>query len=144
MEEVVISMNTVHHYEGESDSMDFTTDGYYSFDGGRATIEYYESEVTGMPGTKTTVNITPEQVIVDRVGQINSKMIFRTDRREKFQYETPYGMANLGIDTRRMSHRFTPDGGELNMEFILNMEHAVVTRNNFQIKVKKIGENLNG
>lgn len=144
MEEVVIAMNSVHRYGQDSDDLNFTTDGLYSFDGGNAQIVYYESEVTGMPGTRTTLHISPEQVKIDREGQICSSMIFRTDKREQFQYETPYGMATLGVDTRRLAQHFTPEGGELNLEFVLDMEHAVVTQNDLQIKVYKIGDTLNG
>lgn len=141
MRDVVISIRSTHRVAGEEpDQIEFSTDGIYRHDGEKSHIMYYESEVTGLQGTKTSVDITPEKVTVTRKGLIQSEMIFEEGGHTSFQYGTPYGFATLGVDTRRITHHFTPEGGEMTLDFVLNMEHAVVTQNTFEITVKKIGE----
>ena len=41
-------------------------------------------------------------------------------------------------------HRFDENGGRVEIDYVVDMEHAVVTRNKFQITVKQMGEVSNG
>ena len=97
-----------------------------------------------MEGTRTSVIVSPQQVVVDRDGLITSRMIFQEGEKNSLLYNTPYGTATMGIDTRKIEQRFDEDGGELEIDYVVDMEHAVVTRNIFQISVKQMGEQCNG
>ena len=145
MKDVIISINSIHSYgRDEEDKLEFTTDGYYFYEDGTGCLSYMESEVTGMEGTRTSVIVSPQQVVVDRDGLITSRMIFQEGEKNSLLYNTPYGTATMGIDTRRIEQRFDEDGGELEIDYVVDMEHAVVTRNIFQISVKQMGEQCNG
>lgn len=148
MKEVVISIHSVHALDrDEEDTMDFTTDGLYSYDRGVGTLSYFESEVTGLEGTCTSVLVKPDEIVVDRDGSMKSRMVFREGSRNDFVYNTPYGSAAMGVDTRRITKSFNENGGSMEIDYILNMEHVVVTRNRFQLNVteiKKDGGQLNG
>jgi len=139
--EVLIDIQSVHAYDCEdADSLAFSTDGLYRYENGVGHLRYWESEVTGLPGTQTRVRISPEGVIVDRVGTVNSRMEFREGLRNLFPYETPYGQATLGMDTRHIRSRFNEHGGDMELDYVLNLEHAVAIRNKFRIKVTEPGE----
>lgn len=147
MKDVVINIHTVHGYDldGEEETLDFTTDGVYSFGEGHIKLGYMESEVTGMPGTRTSVEVTPEEIIVSRDGYITSRMEFKEGERNTFLYNTPYGTATMGVDTRRISQSFNENGGSAEIEYVVDMEHTVAVRNRFYIKVtEQIGEKING
>ena len=145
MKDVIISINSIHSYgRDEEDKLEFTTDGYYFYEDGTGCLSYMESEVTGMEGTRTSVIVSPQQVVVDRDGLITSRMIFQEGEKNSLLYNTPYGTATMGIDTRKIEQRFDEDGGELEIDYVVDMEHAVVTRNIFQISVKQMGEQCNG
>ena len=138
MKDVVISINSIHRVEdGESDRIDFTTDGKYRFEDGTGYLSYMESEVTGLPGTRTSVEIRPDEVIVDRTGSITSRMVFRRGEKNRFQYETPYGMATLGMSTQRIRHDIGAKGGSVEIDYVLDVEHAVVERNRFCLNVRE-------
>lgn len=138
--EVLIDIHSIHAYDSEDrDSLDFTTDGLYQYENGVGRLRYWESEVTGMPGTQTRVEISPEGVIVDRVGTVNSRMEFREGLKNVFPYETPYGLATMGMDTRRIHSRFNEHGGNMELDYVLNLEHMVVIRNKFRIEVMEPG-----
>ena len=136
MKDGVISIRSMHGCGGEDeDTIDFTTDGLYCFDGETACLTYLETEVTGMEGTRTSVMVMPDKVVVDRDGGIMSRMIFREGEKNSFLYDTPVGSATLCMNTRGIHHRFDEHGGDMEIDYVLDMEHAFVTRNRFRMTV---------
>ena len=140
MKEVVISIRSVQDYDDEkSQSFEFTTDGLYSFENGVGRLTYYESEVSGLPGTRTTMSISPEEIVLNREGFLTSCMVFREGKKNAVMYDTPYGTAKMGIDTRRIRQSFDEKGGNMELNYILDIEHAVVGKNKLELNVKEIG-----
>lgn len=136
LKDVWISINSIHSYDqADEDSLEFSTDGHYYFDGENGCLTYMESEVTGLEGTRTSVIVMPDQVVVDRDGMITSRMIFREGLRDAFQYTTPFGAATMGVDTRRIRKHMDENGGNVEIDYVVDMEHAVAARNRFQITV---------
>ena len=148
MKDVVISIRTVHSCDtDEEDFLDFTTDGLYTYDGEVGCLSYLETEVTGMEGTRTSVIVMPDQVAVDRDGLITSRMIFKEGDKTSFLYDTPYGTATMNISTRRIDSSLDGHGGLVEIDYVVDMEHTVVTKNRFRLEIteqKQIGENQNG
>ncbi len=143
LKDVWISINSIHSYDqDDEDSLEFSTDGHYYYDGENGCLTYMESDVTGLEGTRTSVIVMPDQVVVDRDGMITSRMIFREGVRDAFQYATPFGSATMGIDTRRISHRMDENGGRVEIDYVVDMEHAVAARNRFQITVTEKKEHV--
>ena len=76
MKDVVIYIRTLFGTDGEEqDSIDFTTDGLYTYDGDTACLTYLETDVTGMEGTRTSVMVMPDKVVVDRDGTVTSPAV---------------------------------------------------------------------
>ena len=124
----------------EEDTLVFNTAGHYFFDDGVGVLSYQESELTGLEGTRTSVMVMPNQVVVDRDGTVKSRMVFREGSKDSFLYSTPFGQATLGVDTRRIRGSMDERGGQIEIDYVVDMEHAVVTRNRFQITVRQRGE----
>lgn len=139
MKEVVISINSIHDYGNrDEDGLEFTTDGLYSHDGGQSLICYYESDVTGLAGTRTKVSVTEEEIVVDREGSVTGRMVFRKGQRSSFLYDTPYGMATLGVDTRNIAHEFGENGGSLQIDYVVDVAHTVAAKNRFMMNVREL------
>lgn len=146
--DVVISIRSLHDCgQEEEDSIDFSTDGKYSLEGDVALMSYMESPVTGLDGTLTSVMVTGDRVVVDRSGVVTSRMVFREGEKNHFLYDTPVGSALLGMNTRSIRHSFNEHGGNMEIDYVLDVEHSVVSRNRFYITVteqKHTGEVRNG
>ena len=119
MKDVVIYIRSLYGCdEKDEEAIDFSTDGLYTYDGSTACLTYLETEVTGMEGTRTSVVVTPEKVVVDRDGTVTS----------------------------RLRQRFNEHGGQVEIDYVLDMEHAFASRNRFRLTVKEqeTGDRSNG
>ena len=141
LQDVWISFHSVNGCDDEEpDSLDFSTDGQYLYHGGEGRLSYWESEVTGLEGTHTSVTIRPDEIVVDREGLVKSHMIFKEGSKSSFLYTTPFGQATMGVDTRRIHRSVDERGGQVEIDYVVDMEHAVVARNKFQITIRQLGE----
>lgn len=137
LRDAIIHMHSVHGYDNESpDSMDFSTDGYYSYEDNVGCLTYMESEVTGMEGTRTSVFVMPDRVVVDRDGSITSRMEFVEGEKSRFLYNTPFGEAVMGIRTGKIENNIGENGGKVMIDYVVDMNHVVATRNRFSIEVR--------
>lgn len=139
MKDVIIDINSRFNLEEEEeDQLQFTTDGFYLLEGDTACISYFESEVTGMEGTRTSLFVMPDQVVVDREGTVTSRLVFREGLQTSFLYQTPYGETTLGMRTRRIDKDMGEGGGNVDIEYVVDLGHSMVSRNRFQISVREI------
>ena len=144
MKDVWISIsNRQSDSPSEENTLIFDTAGHYFFDDGVGVLSYQESELTGLAGTRTSVMIMPNQVVVDRDGMLTGRMVFREGTRDSFPYNTPYGQMMLGIDTRKIRHNFNENGGDVEIDYVTDLAHTFVARNKFRISVKEM-EKANG
>ena len=120
----------------DADTVELVTDGIYCRTEEGYQIRYLESEITGLMGTATTVDINPNEIVVERKGVLNSKMVFRTGEKSSFLYDTQFGSATLEVETRKINADLDDFGGELCIDYVVNMEHTVSSKNKLKISVK--------
>ena len=100
-------------------------------------LTYQETALTGMEGTTTTFEVSGPQVILRRVGSVNSQMVFEEGRQHTSLYETPYGELSVDIQTSALRHNLSERGGLLEIKYSIAVEHTVTGRNSFKIRVKR-------
>ena len=101
------------------------------------TLTYQESQLTGLEGTLTTFQIEPDRVTLLRVGEVNSQMVFEEGRRHLSMYDTPYGALSIGVNTRRMRSDLSASGGSIEIDYAIEIDHAVAGQNLFRIQVRE-------
>ena len=136
---VIISIQGRQSYEqAEEETIELVTEGCLQPDGAEGyTLSYQESELTGLEGTLTTFQIEPERITLMRVGEFNSQMVFQEGRRHMSMYNTPYGAMTIGVNTRHLLSELTDRGGEIEIDYAIEIDHSVAGRNTFQINVKE-------
>ena len=143
--DVVISIKGMQRYEdAPPDTIELVTEGRLARDGsGSYTLSYQESELTGLEGTLTTIQVDGEQVTLMRVGEFTSQMVFQEGRRHPAMYNTPYGAMAIWVNTRHLLADLTDQGGDIEIDYAIEIDHALAGRNVFQIKVSENqGESL--
>ena len=136
--EVVISIKGMQKYEGAlPDVVELVTAGRLSREGESYTLSYQESELTGLGGTLTTILVDGEQVTILRVGEFNSQMVFQEGRRHLSMYNTPYGAMAIGVHTRHLLAELNDQGGDIEVDYAIEVDHALAGRSVFHINVKE-------
>ena len=138
-ENVIISIKGKQLYaEGSPDEMELVTSGTLKRDSrGGFTVSYQESELTGLEGTTTKLHIEGRRVTLLREGNINSQMVFEEGRRHLSMYETPYGALSIGVNTKRMRSTVDEAGGDLEIDYAIEIDNLLAGHNLFRMNVKK-------
>ncbi|MCL2569181.1 MAG: DUF1934 domain-containing protein [Oscillospiraceae bacterium] len=143
MKDVMISIKGAHRpHLAEEDSFELITGGTYHNEGAETMFSYMETEMTGMAGTRTTFHVSPEKVTLTREGTMNAQMIFEQGKKHLFLYETPYGATGMGVDTRRLFADFGVPGGDVEIDYTIDVDGVVVSENSFVISVRESGRGL--
>lgn len=138
MKDVMISIIGIQDDpSGTTDKVELVTAGQYGFEDGEARFTYEESELTGLDGTRTTFTISPMGVVLRREGSLNTEMVFQAGKKNYFLYETPFGSATMGVDTRRIDTCFREQGGDLRLDYDIDFNHTPMGRNKFLINVRE-------
>ena len=136
--DVVISIKGMQKYEDAApDTIELVTEGRLIRDETGYTLTYQESELTGLEGTLTTIQVEGEQVTLMRVGEFNTQMVFREGRRHLSMYNTPYGAMAIGVNTRHLLAELDDHGGNIEIDYCIEVDHAVASRNIFCIQFKE-------
>ena len=122
----------------DPDATELTTEGTLELTEKGLLLTYQETALTGMEGTTTTFEVSGPQVILRRVGSVNSQMVFEEGRQHTSLYETPYGELSVDIQTSALRHNLSERGGLLEIKYSIAVEHTVTGRNSFKIRVKRM------
>ena len=137
-ENVIISIKGSQLYEGQDpDVTELVTAGTLRREQEGYTIAYQETGLTGLEGTTTKLRIEGPRVTLLRQGSVNSQMIFEVGRKHLSMYETPYGALAVGIETRRLKNTVDEAGGDLEIDYAIEIDNLLAGKSLFQLNVKK-------
>lgn len=138
MSNVIVSIKSRQVNENGPDEMELVTEGRLErHSEGSYTISYEETELTGLEGTTTVLHIDGPRVTLRREGTVNSQMVFEEGRRHLSMYETPYGSLSVGIDTRRMKNTVGESGGDLEIDYAIEIDNLLAGRTMFHMNVRR-------
>lgn len=141
MRDVLITINSTQQLDEGDDGMELITRGKYGVGAEGIRLSYMESELTGLKGTKTDFLVTPAEVVMSREGTVTAQMVFHKGRKQHFFYETPYGTLTMGLDTHKLEQALGEHGGDMEIEYDIDMDRSVVSRNRFKINVRDLRGN---
>jgi uncharacterized beta-barrel protein YwiB (DUF1934 family) len=101
----------------DSDAIEVHTPGDYFKKEGFYSAEYEETEISGMEGTVTRLEIHPEKLILIREGTTTAKMEFEKGKDYVTLYDTPYGTMELNIQTKDLKVDVNETGGKIFIDY---------------------------
>ena len=125
----------------DEDPIEFITEGKLSRRGSITYISYDETALSGMPGCKTSLTITPSKLKLKRTGEAisgDTVMEFEKGKRHTTMYETPVGPIGMEILTEKISG-FSPKDENtdvLSMEYAISLRGVAETRKLLEIEVR--------
>lgn len=137
-ENVIISIKSNQIYEErEPDFIELISAGTLEQTEEGYTITYQESELTGLEGTTTVLQVSEGQVTLLRQGGVNSVMVFEEGRQHVSVYETPEGTLAISVNTQRLRSALDARGGDIEIQYTIDVNHAATGLNQFHIHVSK-------
>lgn len=131
--DVLVSIRSVREMDGERESYDTAAAGELCRDGETLRLTYRPE------GDKAVLTARPGCVVLQRQGEVSSKMVFRPGRRCLGDYATPYGAMDMAVTTRRLDDRLGDDGGELTLEYDLELGGSGLGSHTVRIRVQTKG-----
>ena len=140
IKDVIIDIKTEQTVDGNTDSIEFTTDGKFGIRDGSYFISYDESQLLEVDGQiKTTVFIKPDNsVVMQRNGSYNSRMVIEKGVRNNCFYITPMGELSLGIFGEKVVADLTDNGGKISMNYTIDTNLQLLSRNHVNISIKEV------
>ena len=121
---------------GEKEKIEVVTVGEFSINGDEFIATYDETEITGMEGTKTTLKIKGDKVVLHREGTTSTKMEFQKDNTQVALYNTPYGMLELKTSTKELDLDVNEKGGNISIKYHLIAGGQEPIKTNLDMKIK--------
>lgn len=135
----LIGKNTV---DGEVDTFELTTAGKYTKQNGKYLVSYQGSEITGYDNTTTTLKIQDDLVSMIRFGKSmgSSQMVFEENKQYTGIYHTPHGTMSVDVYANEVSVDVNDDGGEVTLDYFVQLNSCQPVRNNLKVKIRKVEE----
>lgn len=135
--DVYISIKGSQELDGDSDSLEMTTQGSFYNKNGKFYLSYNEGELAGLEKCRTTLKISPNgTVTMMRRGQTNTHMIFEKGQCHIGHYETPYGDFTITVTANDVSVAIDENGGNIDIDYIMDINNVAQTHNGISLNVR--------
>ena len=136
---VMISIKGMQEVYSIDDSTDveLLTEGEFYKNDGKYYAVYQESDVTGMEGTTTTVEVDNDKVSIIREGTITNQMIFIKDKKTTSYYDTQFGALTIGVLSDKINVDIDDNGGIIDVGYSLEINDETVGKNQFYISIRE-------
>lgn len=124
------------HPNQDAEEMNFITEGTFYKKENEYYITYAESAVTGLEGTTTTLRIAPDSITLIRDGSVSSLMVFEKGRKHTSEYQTEFGMIEVGVTARKLNVNINDNGGHFDLEYIIEVNNQVTSFTTLNVKVQ--------
>ena len=133
--EVHVSLCSVQHLDGEQTRTELTARGTLERSDDGVRLTYTEAPDDG--GAHVTVTVRGTQTVIERRGEISSRMILEQNKRHLCRYDTPYGQ--LSLHTQATKVVFTDKGNTalLQAAYTLDMNGAC-TEQEIEFTIKEV------
>lgn len=122
----------------DAQRIDVDYEGRLSVSDGRLTVEYDESELTGMVGATTAISFAldePGIVVMSRSGTVRGSLCFEKGSRIDCVQDTGEMMLSFVVDTEALQNDLSEDGGELKISYCMEFRGSPVQRSLMHISV---------
>ena len=138
MKKVLVKVKGTQSVDGESAVIELTTEGTLREFEGDYIVTYSDDPTESGEKTKTQLTIQKNgTVILDRRGDLNSRLIITQGERNNCLYSIPQGSMTLGIYGKEVKSNITSFGGTLKMVYSIDMNLQPLSDNEVEIFVEE-------
>lgn len=138
MKKVLVKVKGTQGIDGEKAVIELATEGTLREFEGDYIISYCEDPTESGSKTKTQLTIQKSgTVILERRGDLNSRLIITEGERNNCIYAIPQGSLTLGIYGKQVKSNMTQCGGTVKMVYSIDMNLAPLSDNEVEIFVEE-------
>jgi uncharacterized beta-barrel protein YwiB (DUF1934 family) len=133
---------TITGIQNGTENVELITEGFLEETEKTLILEYSETEISGMEGTKNIITINESIITLAREGEVNTSLYFEQGKRFIGNYETELGTLSMSVfPTLVTSHR-EETSGTVDLEYELDLE-GEQSVNRLSLSYKKLGGTIN-
>lgn len=138
MKKVLVKVKGGQIVDGEKAVIELATEGTLREFEGDYIITYSEDPTESGSKTKTQLTIQKNgTIILDRRGDLNSRLIITKGERNNCLYAIPQGSLTLGIYGKEVKSNMTEHGGTVKMIYSIDMNLQPLSDNEVEIFVEE-------
>ena len=138
MKKVLVKVKGTQGVDGENAVIELSTEGTLREFDGDYIITYCDDPTESGESTKTQLTIQKNgTVILDRRGDLNSRLVITEGERNNCLYAIPQGSMTLGIYGKQVVSNMTASGGTLKMVYSIDMNLSPLSDNEVEIFVEE-------
>ena len=135
---VLLSICGRQFYPGqEPDVIELVTEGFLERDGEGWNLTYEESALTGLQGVTTTFRVEPGKVTLDRVGKLNSQMVFQEGVFHESLYQMEFGALMLTVCASKVRYDLTEAGGTIDLTYGIDIEQSAAGVIEYHLEINR-------
>lgn len=138
MKKVLVKVKGTQGIDGENSVIELSTEGTLREFEGDFIITYNDDPTES--GSKTKTQLTIQKggtVILERRGDLNSRLIITEGERNNCLYAIPQGSMTLGIYGKSVKSNMTLNGGSVKMVYSIDMNLQPLSDNEVEIFVEE-------
>lgn len=138
MKKVLVKVKGTQGVDGENAVIELSTEGTLREFEGDYIITYSDDPTES--GTQTKAQLTIQKsgtVILDRRGDLNSRLVITEGERNNCLYAIPQGSMTLGIYGKQVKSNMTASGGTVKMVYSIDMNLQPLSDNEVEIFVEE-------
>ena len=135
-----ISITGTQRMEGvEPETLGLVTAGSYCYEPGLAIVSYVESEMTEREGVVTSFTVEDGRTVtLRRTGKRIAETRYVRWQAHDSPHDTGFGVMPISVATEDTTILLNEHGGVLDLEYRVEVEHALCSRNHYHIEIQTI------
>lgn len=120
----------------QEDTIKSTCIGQYYEKGDKQYVIFEEEQEGFSEKVKTMIKFTHKNVAITKTGLLRSHMVFEQGMSHETDYNTPYGMMKMVVDTSSLSVMYTEDYIRMDIVYTLSLGTEECNHSKIVIKIK--------
>lgn len=138
MKKVLVKVRGVQGVDDDKTVIELTTEGTLRKFEDEYIITYTEEQTIEGSKTKTQLTVKGDNtVILERRGDLNSRLTITEGERNNCLYAIPQGSLSLGIYGKEVKTNLTDSGGTVKMVYSIDMNLQPISENEVEILVEE-------
>ena len=138
MKKVLVKVKGIQGVDDDKTVIELSTEGTLREFDGNYIITYSEDPTESGNKTKTQLTVQKDgSVVLDRRGDLNSRLVITQGERNNCLYAIPQGSMTLGIYGKQVISNMTDCGGTVKMIYSIDMNLEPLSENEVEIFVEE-------